>query len=177
MFAVPVRSSEALGSHSKEIDHTADLSEKYLAKLDEDFPWDRTLALRVIRAMEETGKSLKQLCLEPGMPTRMQFTGWVARHPGLQQLYDQARTARADHYFERMDDLYDEVKSGAIAPDVAKVLLDTTKWMAATLNRKRYGKDAEPPPPVVARQTNIQINVNDPTEASRAYAQFIDQDP
>lgn len=85
------------------------------------------------------GKSLRKVCLMPGMPSRTAFHIWMNIHDGVFDQYTRARELRADARADRIDDLTEKVESGALDPNAARVIIDAEKWQAGKENQKRYG--------------------------------------
>lgn len=103
--------------------------------------------------MIASGKSLKDACNEPGMPSRPAFYKWLAAHAEVVDMYTRAREERADL-------MADEVLSIADAPldvpgdedsddpadkskfrkalEQRRQMIDARKWAAAKLNPKVY---------------------------------------
>ena len=85
-----------------------------------------------------TGMSVAKTCAVNGV-SESGFFKWLSKHEYLVEQYARARTIRADHRFETIDEIKDAVRSGEIASDVARVLIDAVKWQTGKENAPRYG--------------------------------------
>jgi hypothetical protein len=85
-----------------------------------------------------SGLSIQKACDKLDIDPTM-FYRQMNKDESLVHKYTRAREARADVRFDRMDELLDEVKSGAVEPNAARVLVDAIKWMAGKEKAKVYG--------------------------------------
>lgn len=83
--------------------------------------------------------SLRAICAQPGMPNRDTIRVWLLEDEEFAERYHVAREARADARSEYIDEICDEVKSGKLDPNAARVIIDAEKWQAGKENSKRYG--------------------------------------
>lgn len=85
------------------------------------------------------GRSLRAICREdedaPGLST---FMRWLADYPEIREQYARARDAQADVFFDECADIADSAKT-AEDVQVARLRIDTRKWMAGKMRPKVYG--------------------------------------
>lgn len=92
---------------------------------------------QVCRLITE-GVSVQNGCKELGISTST-FYQALRNSELLEKEYTRARETRADVRFEKLQDLLDEVKAGAIEPHAARVILDAIKWQTGKEKAKVYG--------------------------------------
>ena len=85
-----------------------------------------------------TGLSVHKACRKNDFFIQ-QFYPFMSGSPERIDHYIRARAARADVRFDAMDELMDEIKSGVVEPNAARVLVDCIKWMAGKEKAKVYG--------------------------------------
>lgn len=103
----------------------------------------------------ELGKSVKAICEEEGMPSRVTFYRWVDSKPELLNKYVRAKEAMADSMFEELLDIADatgndmiELSDGreVVNHEVVqrdRLRVDTRKWVLSKLNPKKYGDSSK----------------------------------
>ena len=101
----------------------------------------------------ETGRSLRQVCSDEGMPHFATVLRWVAADAGFASRYTRARTAQADTLFDRMEAVEESVSAGTIDSHAARVILDSMRWRASKLAPKVYGDRLD----VSVTETKISI--------------------
>ena len=84
-----------------------------------------------------TGLSVHKACLKHS--AKFQDFYPLLSRDDLAEKYARAREARSDVRVDAMDDLMDEIKSGAVDPNAGRVLMDGIKWMAGKEKPKKYG--------------------------------------
>lgn len=101
------------------------------------------------------GKSLRQVCKQPGMVPKKTVLCWLAAHEEFRDMYAEARSRQADHYFEQILEIADEAP--ATYTDVrgpgreiemidnggvhhAKLRIDARKWVLAKMMPHKYGE-------------------------------------
>lgn len=89
--------------------------------------------------MIAAGLSVKKACAIDGMPGERTIFDWLYDDEEFSQQYARARERRADARAERIDDISEQVASGDLKPDAARVIIDAEKWQAGKENAKRYG--------------------------------------
>jgi hypothetical protein len=85
-------------------------------------------------------KSLKQ---DDRFPSWSTFRRWKRDNVELQTLYTRAREDRADANEDKMDDIAEQLQSGEIDPQTARVLLDNLKWKMSKENKNVYGDSSK----------------------------------
>lgn len=101
----------------------------------------------------ETGRSLRQVCADEGMPHFATVMRWVAADAGFASRYTRARTTQADTLFDRMEAVEEAVSAGTIDSHAARVILDSMRWRASKLAPKVYGDRLD----VSVTETKISI--------------------
>ena len=105
-----------------------------------------TYALDTVREIEEkiveeiqTGRSLRQVCSDAGMPNIRTVTRWLTANAEFAHRYARARMAQADVLFDRMEAVEEAVTAGTMDSHAARVVLDSMRWRASKLAPKVYG--------------------------------------
>ena len=93
---------------------------------------------RVITEIQ-TGRSLRQVCSDEGMPNFRTVQRWIVADGAFAVRYARARTAQADTLFDRMEAVEEAVAAGTMDSHAARVVLDSMRWRAAKLAPKVYG--------------------------------------
>lgn len=117
----------------------------------------------VERALEEiaSGRSLRSIAEDEGMPSAQRLHDWVTATPILAGRYAQARERRADTLADRVDEAIGQVARGELDPQAGRVVIDGLKWLAAKMDPKAYGD---------RMQHDVQVNVHAAqVEALRAF--------
>jgi hypothetical protein len=99
------------------------------------------LKLEIIRRLAE-GESLRAICRTDGFPAPSTVIKWTNEDPeGFGEQYTRACEARADVYFDQLDEVSDEAVSAETPVKVAGLRLkaDNIKWQLARMAPKRYG--------------------------------------
>jgi hypothetical protein len=89
-----------------------------------------------------SGRSLKKICDDPGMPTRQAVTLWVASDRDLAEQYFIARRAGGLVWADDVIDMSDESRSAS--GDMAlmqsfRLSVDSRKWLLSKLHPDQYG--------------------------------------
>lgn len=91
-----------------------------------------------------SGESIRAICDdEEGLPSATTVFRWLAKYPEFREQYMCAREARADARFERIDGVVEDMRTGAIDHNQARVEIDAIKWQAGKESPKRYGDRLE----------------------------------
>lgn len=94
------------------------------------------------------GRSLLQICLDPGMPTRDAVNHWVLTNKDFHHKYTRAREAQSDYLVDEIIKIADieftaeERKSPGLINALMqqrKLQTDSRKWYASKVMPKRYG--------------------------------------
>lgn len=86
-----------------------------------------------------SGRSVANVCAEDDMPADKTIWQWLSQDKSFADDYARAVQARAVHHADGILDLEQKLLSGEIPPDVARVAIDTRKWVASRLLPKIYG--------------------------------------
>ena len=85
------------------------------------------------------GSNLSRICAQDGRPARDTVYKWLQAHPAFADQYAHAREDRADHRFDRIDDVIVDMRAGTIDSNQARVEIDVIKWQAGKEKPKVYG--------------------------------------
>jgi hypothetical protein len=84
------------------------------------------------------GKSLRSACAKLGLDTPSTHR-LIQADPASVTAYDAAKDLRNELGGEEALDIRDQMKSGEIAPDVGRAMLDAIKWAYARMSPKHWG--------------------------------------
>lgn len=126
----------------------------------------RATADAIVERIAE-GESLRSICRDDGMPNKSTVFRWLA-DPGngeFRIMYELARQAQADAYFDEIVDLADRPLEAvttvekevvcdkvlqpttetrtADAVERSKLMVDARKWVVSRMNPKKYGNKLE----------------------------------
>jgi len=87
----------------------------------------------------QTGRSLRQVCQDDGMPDFRTVQRWIVADAAFAVRYARARMAQADTLFDRMEAVEEAVSAGTMDSHAARVVLDSMRWRASKLAPKIYG--------------------------------------
>ena len=93
----------------------------------------------VFLAQIQSGRSLRQVCGDDGMPHAATIMRWIAEDADFANKYARARMAQADVLFDRMEAVEEAVSAGTMDSHAARVVLDSMRWRASKLAPKVYG--------------------------------------
>ena len=93
---------------------------------------------KVVEAIQ-TGRSLRQVCQDDGMPDFRTVQRWIVSDGQFAVRYARARMAQADVLFDRMEAVEEAVSAGTMDSHAARVVLDSMRWRASKLAPKIYG--------------------------------------
>lgn len=91
----------------------------------------------VVRLMDEEGKSERNACETVGI-NRNTFRAAALRY-GVADQYAHALAALAQSQVDQVEQAIDDMRSGVIDAQMARVEIDTRKWFASKFLPKRYG--------------------------------------
>jgi len=86
-----------------------------------------------------SGMSARKACEEKGMPSYMSVWNWMKADDEFRNKYQVASELRAQGIDDKIDDTIEEMRTGNIDAQQARVIVDTYKWRAAKLYPKLYG--------------------------------------
>ena len=102
-----------------------------------------------------TGRSLRKILKDPGMPNRDTVYQWIAKDKSKADHYARCCEIRADEIFDEMLDIIDSTDEDIITLDNGKQAInhhvimrdrarvDTRKWALSKMNPKKYGDRIE----------------------------------
>lgn len=103
---------------------------------------DKDRIIDEVCARLSNGESLRRICETAGMPNRLTIFRWLESNETYVTKYAHARIVQADYMDDRVLDVIDDVASGKLMSDVARVMLAGLQWRAEKLNAKKYGPAA-----------------------------------
>lgn len=86
-----------------------------------------------------SGRSLLSVSKDDDMPDHATIWRWMHAEEDFRDKYARAIQSRAIHHAEEISLTIQQVKSGELPPDVARVAIDGMKWVASRLLPKVYG--------------------------------------
>ena len=96
--------------------------------------FNRETFAEICRQMAE-GESLTQICLKPRMPARTSVHRWLDEHADIRGDYARARELQAAAFVDQMK----HISETAVDAGLARVRVDTLKWIAGRLHAKVWG--------------------------------------
>lgn len=117
------------------------------------------LAARICEEIA-SGRSLRDICRDEGMPHRATILRWLAKHEEFRDQYARAREAQADHMADEILEIADDgnndwmerlgpegqsrgwVVNGECAQR-SKLRVDARKWLLSKMLPKKYGDKVE----------------------------------
>ena len=101
--------------------------------------WSKDLASELC-ARIASGRSLRSVTQDPGMPSMPTVFRWIADNDDFRNQYAHACEERADYLAEEALVIADDqdIDSGKIQRD--KLRVDTRKWFVAKLHPKKYSE-------------------------------------
>jgi hypothetical protein len=87
------------------------------------------------------GESLRSVCQTEGFPSAPTVIRWTTEDEAFAEQYARACEARADTYFDKLDDIGSDAEKAESAVQVAGLRLkaDNIKWQLARMAPKKYG--------------------------------------
>jgi hypothetical protein len=86
-----------------------------------------------------SGRSLVDICRDPGLPARSTVYAWLAARPEFAGKYARACLMRLDAHMEEDIDLERQALDGDLDPRVLQVVTGNRRWRAERLNPGKYG--------------------------------------
>jgi len=132
---------------------------------------DKTMAYALAEVAEiqerlvaeiQTGRSLRQVCGDDGMPDIRTVTRWLVADADFAHKYARARMAQADVLFDRMEAVEEAVSAGQMDSHAARVVLDSMRWRASKLAPKVYGDRLD------VSVTDTRISISGALQAAQA---------
>ena len=110
------------------------------------FNW--TIAEKICKGIEDK-KSLASICRPDDMPSTQTVTDWLSKgekhakdypeYATFLEDYTHARAIQADGFVEEVIEIADDCPVDAIHIQLAKLKIDTRKWVAGKMRPKKYG--------------------------------------
>ena len=113
--------------------------------------YDEAAATRICEEIS-SGRSLRSICADEGMPDKATVFRWLAAHEGFRDQYARAREAQADAMLEDIleiaddglnDSYTDENGHERTNQDViarSRLRVDARKWAMSKMAPKKYGE-------------------------------------
>lgn len=89
------------------------------------------------------GESLREICNGKGMPSPALVCKWAATIESFREQYARAREQQGDSDADRVTEVANQVLTGKLDPNAARVAIDALKWSAAKRKPKVYGDKVE----------------------------------
>ena len=86
---------------------------------------------------------LHQICADPRMPAESTVYRWREEFPKFSEQYARAREGRAESRADRIDRYVEDVRTGTLDPNRARVCIDAEKWLASKEQPRRFGDKVE----------------------------------
>jgi hypothetical protein len=115
------------------------------------------------------GETMASIAERPDMPTRATVRRWMRDHAEFARAYGLAERQRASARVDRMDQVCDNVLTGKVESDAARVVIAHYRWAASKEHASKYGDrlGVQPLPPPMPVAGEITLDRNDPREAER----------
>lgn len=97
------------------------------------------------------GRTIREICAMPDMPSVSTLFGWLDVHPEFAKQYARAREVAADMFEARVIEISEAAAAGSIEAAGARAAIDGFKWLAGKRKPKVYGERADP---------NVAVSVN-----------------
>lgn len=104
--------------------------------------YSEELAVKIC-SMIASGKSLKSICEESGMPHRDTVREWLLQNAEFSAKYARAREEQADLFADEIVEIADAVFADSAEVAKAKLQIDARKWKASKMLPKKYGDKLE----------------------------------
>lgn len=88
------------------------------------------------------GESMRHICRDSHLPNRRTVLRWMAERPDFASNIARAREGQADCLHDDMADIEAEIRSGALDPQAARIIIWSKQWRASKLAPKKYGDKA-----------------------------------
>jgi hypothetical protein len=90
-----------------------------------------------------SGRSLRSICVDDGMPDRSTVFRWMASDDEFATKCARARVIQADAIEDDMADIEERTLTGEINPAASRAVLASKQWRASKLSPKKYGDKLE----------------------------------
>lgn len=85
-------------------------------------------------------RPLHKVCDDADMPSESTVYAWLAKHAEFSEKYARARAIRAFRRAEQVDQVREDMRSGVIDAQVARVEIDAIKWQTGKENPRVFGE-------------------------------------
>jgi hypothetical protein len=99
--------------------------------------------MKDIICQELQSESLNRICKREGMPARRTVEKWMADDVEFAAKCARAREIHADKIFEDLEEIEEDVLSGTVEPNAAKVVISSRQWRLEKIKPKKYGPKIE----------------------------------
>ena len=125
---------------------------------------------RILEGVAE-GRSVNEICSEPGMPAPRIWREWRNEEQGreIDTRYARAREGWAAHYENRIVTIVNDVLAAEIDPQAARVAIDAIKWIMSKAAPKLYGDHQQ-----IDLNTNANVRLSAAECEARALQAKID---
>lgn len=91
------------------------------------------------------GKSLREICRQPGMPAVSTVLRWCGEDLQWQEQYARARESGSDAMAEDIQAIADGIAhaSDPVSVNAARLQIDARKWLLAKRQPKKYGEKVD----------------------------------
>lgn len=83
------------------------------------------------------GRSVKSICMDDDMPDKSTIFDWLGKYPEFSDKYAHAKEMQAESIFDESLHIADTATVDDV--QLAKLRIDTRKWMAGKLRPQKYG--------------------------------------
>ena len=84
------------------------------------------------------GEPLTRVLKLEGMPAPSTFWRWISANPDAARLWEQARENAGHTLAHRVSDIAEDVRTGKLEPDAARVILNAYQWAAGKFTPRHY---------------------------------------
>jgi len=113
-----------------------------------------TIKRKVLEAIQE-GQSINAIQKTNGIPDSNTLYRWLNKDADFRDNYVRARETQAVFYAEKIGNVIQDLKNSSEQSreltDIARLEIDSYKWIASKLLPKVYGTNQQ--------QTNVQVNI------------------
>ena len=83
------------------------------------------------------GESLRGVSKDLGVPLHMVWSA-IMSDEKRRAIYEDAKMSRAHFHASKIEEILEDVETGKIEPNVARVSIDARKWLAAKMHPKFF---------------------------------------
>ena len=108
-----------------------------------------------------SGRSLRSVCREEGMPALSSVFLWLSKHERFSDQYAKAQQDRTNAFAEELVEIADDTSGD---PQRDRLRLDTRKWLMSKMAPKKYGDKVENVHSGAVEISQITRRIVDPQE-------------